>query len=109
MAVERGVAIAVAMAVEVVRLVAVVMDGTMATATAAVEGSDNNQQNLQVTKWAMARATRAIVTNTVAAVAVVLSSAVMAAAAIAAAATTITQRHCPQCSHCSSCSHRPPL
>ncbi len=97
MAVERGVAIAVA--VEVARLVAVVVDGAMATGTATVEGSDNNQQHLQVTKWAMARATRAIVTNAVAAVAVVLSSAVTAAAVIAAATTTITQRNRPQCSH----------
>jgi hypothetical protein len=88
--VERGVAIVMAVAVEVARLVAVVVDGAMATATVAVEGSDNNQQNLWVMKWAMARATRAIVTNAIAAVAVALSSAVTAAAVIAAAATTIT-------------------
>ncbi len=69
-------------------MVAVVVDWAIATATAAVEGSDNNQQNLRVTKWAMATTTRAIVTNAVAAVAVVLSSAVTAAAIIAAAATT---------------------
>ncbi len=104
-----AVADTIAVAVEVARLVAVVVDWGMATATAAVEGSDNNQQNLRVTKWAMARATRVIVTNAVAAIAVVLSSAVTAAAVIAAAATTITECHCPQCSHCSGCSHRPPL
>jgi hypothetical protein len=51
-AVERGVAIAVEvavaveMAVEVVRLVALVVDRAMATATVAVEGTDNNQPNL---------------------------------------------------------------
>jgi hypothetical protein len=61
-----------------------------------------------VTKWAMARGTRTIVTNAVAAVTVVLASAVTAATVIAAAATTITQRHCPQCSHCSGCCHCPP-
>jgi hypothetical protein len=59
--------------------------------------------------WAMARATRSIVTNAIAAVAIVLASAVMAAVTIAAAATTITQSHCPPCSHCSSCCHHPPL
>jgi hypothetical protein len=99
----------IAVAVEVARSVAVAVDWAMVTATAAVEGSDNNQQNLRVTKWAMARATRAIITNAVAAVAVILSSAVTAAAVIAAAATTITKHHCSQCSHCSGCSHRPPL
>ncbi len=75
-------------AVEVEKLVAMVVDWVMVTATAAIEGSDNNQQNLRVTKWAMARATRTIVTNAFAAIAVVLSSAVTAAAVIAAAATT---------------------
>ncbi len=75
-------------AVEMARSVAVVVDWAMATATAAVEGSDNNQQNLRVTKWAMARATMAIVTNAIAAVTIVLSSTVTAAAVIAAAATT---------------------
>jgi hypothetical protein len=50
--VERGVAIAVAMAVavekavEVARLVAAVVDRVMATATVAVEGTDNNQPTL---------------------------------------------------------------
>jgi hypothetical protein len=62
-----------------------------------------------VTKWAMARVTWAIVTNTIATVAVILTSAVTAATVIAAAATTITHHHCPQCSHCSGCRHRPPL
>ena len=96
MVVERGVAIVVAVVVEVARSVVVAVDGAMATATAAVEGSDKNQQNFWVTKWAMAKATRAIVPNAVANVAVILSSAVTAAAVIAAAATTITQYHCPQ-------------
>ncbi len=54
---------------------------------------------LRVTKWAMARATRAIVTNAVAAVAVVLAYAVVADILNAAAATTIAQRHRPQRSH----------
>jgi hypothetical protein len=100
----------IAVAVEVARSVAAVDWATAtATATAAVEGSDNNQQNLRVAKWAMARATRVIITNAVASVVVVLSSAVMAAAVIAAAATTITKRHCPHCSHCSGYSHCPPL
>jgi hypothetical protein len=44
--VERGVAVAVEMAVEVARLVAVAVDRVMVTATAAVEGTDNNQPNL---------------------------------------------------------------
>jgi hypothetical protein len=64
---------------------------------------------LRVTKWAMAGATMSIVTNAVAAIAVVLASAVTAAVIIAAAATTITQCHCPQCSHCSGFCHHPPL
>ncbi len=54
MVVERGVAIAVAvavavvveMAVEVVRSVVVAVDRVMVTATAAVQGTDNNQPNL---------------------------------------------------------------
>ncbi len=107
--VERGVAIAVAVPVEVSRLVEVAVDGAMATTTVAVKGSDNNQQKLWVTKWAIARASSVIVTNAVAAVAIVLSSAVTSAAIIAAVTTTITQHHCPQCSHCSGCSHCPPL
>jgi hypothetical protein len=64
---------------------------------------------LRVTKWAMARATRAIVTNAVGTVAVVLASAVVAAVFIAAAATTIAQCRRPQRSHCSGCHHHPPL
>jgi hypothetical protein len=64
---------------------------------------------LWVTKWAMVRATRAIITNAVAAVAVILASAVAAAIFITAAATTIAQRCCPQRSHCSGCHHHPPL
>jgi hypothetical protein len=56
-------------------------------------------KTLWVTKSAMARATRVIVTNAVAAVAVVLASAVAAAVFIAAATTTIPQCHCPQHSH----------
>ncbi len=60
---------------------------------------------LRLTKWVMARAARAIVTNTFAAVSVVLTSAVAAATFIAAANTTITQRRCPQHSHCSGCCH----
>jgi hypothetical protein len=47
---------------------------------------------LQVTKWAMARVTRAIITNAIAAIAVILPSADVAAVFIAAAATTIAQR-----------------
>ncbi len=66
-------------------------------------------KTLRVTKWAMARATRAIVTNAVAAAAVILASAVAAAVFIAAAATTIAQRRRPQRSHCSGCRHHPPL
>jgi hypothetical protein len=64
---------------------------------------------LQVTKWAMAKATRAVVTNAVAAVAIVLASAVAAAIFIPAADTTIAQRCCPQRSHCSGCPHNPSL
>jgi hypothetical protein len=64
---------------------------------------------LQVTKWVMVRATRAIVINAVAAVALVLASTVAAAIFIIAAATTIAQRRRPQCSHCSGCHHLPPL
>jgi hypothetical protein len=60
---------------------------------------------LRVTKWAMARVIRVIVTNAVAAVAIVLASAVAAAAVDAAADTTIAQRCCPQRSHCSGCRH----
>ena len=86
-------------AVEVARLVAVGVDGVMTTATTTVEGLDNNQQNLWVTKWAMVRSTRAIVTNAIAVIAVGLT----------VAATTITPCHCLQCSHCSICSHRPHL
>jgi hypothetical protein len=66
-------------------------------------------KTLRVTKWAMARATRAIVINAVAAVAVVLAPPVAAAVFIAAAATTIAQRRRPQRSHCSVCCHQPPL
>jgi hypothetical protein len=44
---------------------------------------------LLVTKWAMARAMRAIFTNANAATAIILASAVMAAVFIAAVATTI--------------------
>jgi hypothetical protein len=50
---------------------------------------------LQVTKWAMARATKVIITNAVAAIAIVPASAVAAANFIAAADTTIAQRNCP--------------
>jgi hypothetical protein len=57
-------------------------------------------------KWAMARATRVIVTNAAAAI---LASAVMSAIFIAAAAITIAQCHHPQHSHCSGCCHHPPL
>ncbi len=39
-------AVAVEMAVEVARLVAVAVNRAMATATAAVESTDNNQPNL---------------------------------------------------------------
>jgi hypothetical protein len=60
-------------------------------------------------KVGMARATRAIITNAVATIAVSLASAVTAAIFIAAAATTIAQCHCPHCSHYSGCCHRPPL
>jgi hypothetical protein len=64
---------------------------------------------LRVTKWAMARATRVIVTNTIAPIAFILASAVAAALFITAADTTIAQCHCPQHSHCSGCCHHPPL
>jgi hypothetical protein len=64
---------------------------------------------LRVMKWAMARATRAIVTNAGAVVAIVPASAVAAAIFIAAATTTIAQHRCPQHSHCSGCCHDPPL
>jgi hypothetical protein len=64
---------------------------------------------LRVTKWAMAKVTRAIITNAIAAVAVVLASAVPATTVIAAANTMIAQRCCPQRSHCSGCCHHPPL
>ncbi len=50
----------------------------------------------RVTKLVMARVTRVIVTNALAAAAVVLASPVVAAISIAAAATTIAQCHCPQ-------------
>ncbi len=57
-AVERGVVVAVAvavevaveMAVELARLVVVAVDRAVATATAAVEGTDNNQPNLDQNK-----------------------------------------------------------
>jgi hypothetical protein len=58
---------------------------------------------LRVTKWAMARATRAIVTNAIAAIADILASAVAAAVFIAAATTTIAQCCCSQRSNCSGC------
>jgi lysylphosphatidylglycerol synthetase-like protein (DUF2156 family) len=64
---------------------------------------------LRVTKWAMGRATRAIVINNVGTVAVILASAVVAAVFIAAATTTIAQFCYPQRSHCSNCCHHPPL
>jgi hypothetical protein len=51
---------------------------------------------LWVTKWAMVRATKAIVTNTIAAILVALTFAVAAAVFNAAADTTIVQCHCPQ-------------
>jgi hypothetical protein len=66
-------------------------------------------KTLQVTKWVMARATRAIVTNAIAAVAVVLASTVAAAIFIAAATTTIAQRRHPLHSHSSGCHHQLPL
>jgi hypothetical protein len=66
-------------------------------------------KTLRVTKWAMARATRAIVTNAVDAVAFILAFAAVAAVFIAAAATTILQCRCPQHSHCSGCCHHPSL
>ncbi len=50
-----------------------------------------------------------IITNAVAAIAIILASAVTAAIFIAAATTTIAQRHRPQRSHCSGCCHHPPL
>ncbi len=50
-----------------------------------------------------------IVTNAIAAVAIVLASAVVASVFIATATTTIAQRHCPQHSHYSGCRHHPPL
>jgi hypothetical protein len=64
---------------------------------------------LWVAKWAMVRATRAIVINAIGTVAVVLASAVVAAIFIAAATTTISQCRRPQLSHCSGCHHHPPL
>ncbi len=64
---------------------------------------------LRVVKWVMERATRAIVTNAIATIAVVLASAVAAAVFIAAAATTIAKRCRPQRSHCSGCCHHPSL
>jgi hypothetical protein len=63
----------------------------------------------RATKWAMARVTRVIVTNAVAAVALVLDSTAAAAVFIAAADTTIAQRHCPQRSHYCGCPHCQPL
>jgi hypothetical protein len=60
-------------------------------------------------QWAMVRATRAIVTNAFAAVAVILTYTVTAAVFIAAAATTIAQCHCPQHIHCSNCCYHPSL
>ncbi len=57
----------------------------------------------------MVRATRVIVINAIATVAVILASAVVEAVFIAAAATTITQCCRPQRSHCSGCCHHPPL
>jgi hypothetical protein len=53
--------------------------------------------------------TRAIVTNAIGTVTVVLASAVMAVVFIAAATNTIAQCRCPQRSHCSGCHHHPPL
>jgi hypothetical protein len=64
---------------------------------------------LRLTKWEMARAARAIVTNAFAAITIVLASAVAAAVFIAATNPTIPQRCCPQRSHCSGCCHHPPL
>jgi hypothetical protein len=77
-------------------------------------GDSNNMgncigNNVVGDKVFMARTIRALITNAVATVAVVLTSAVAAAIFIAAATTTITQRHCPQRSHCSGCQQRPPL
>jgi hypothetical protein len=63
----------------------------------------------QATQWAMARVTRVIVANAIAAVALDLTSAVATAVFIAAAATTIAQRCCSQRSHCSGCHHHSPL
>jgi hypothetical protein len=57
----------------------------------------------------MVRVPQVIITNVVAAVAVVLASTVMAAIFIAAAATAIFQCHCPQRSHCRGCHLCPPL
>jgi hypothetical protein len=65
--------------------------------------------NVAGDKEGMARATRALVTNAVATVAIILASAVAAAIFIGAAATTVAQRCCPWGSHCSGCCHRPPL
>jgi hypothetical protein len=52
---------------------------------------------------------KAIVTNTIAAIAIVLATTVTAANCIAAADTTIAQCRCPQRSHYSGCRHHPPL
>jgi hypothetical protein len=70
---------------------------------------DGIGNNVAGDKVGMVRATRAIITNAVAAVAIVLASAVMAAVFIAAAATAIAQHRCPQRSHCSGYRHHPPL
>jgi hypothetical protein len=64
---------------------------------------------LRVTKWAMVRLTREIVTNTVASITIILAFAVVAANFIGAAATTIVQRRHPQHSHSSGCCYHPPL
>jgi hypothetical protein len=64
---------------------------------------------LRVTKWVMARTTRAIVTNAIAVVPFILAFAVAAAVLNAAAATTIAQHCHPQHSHCGGCCHCPPL
>jgi hypothetical protein len=53
-----------------------------------------------VIKWVMARATKVIVINAIAAVTIVLTSAVAAAIFIAAADTIIAQCHCPQRIYC---------
>jgi hypothetical protein len=57
-------------------------------------------------KVGMGRVTRAIVTNAVAAIAIVLASAVAAAIFIAAAAITIAQRRISGCRHCPPLQHR---